>query len=105
MTGPEVSREEVRRALAESASALWRFDAEGSEESSARTVTEAGLMIFERAEDGRFPAARLFLWPVPAVFSVPNILPAAKGEFATGNYNGLPDCSRLLITLQFATRF
>src|SRR3546814_15075266 len=63
MTGPEVSREEVRRALAESASALWRFDAEGSEESSARTVTEAGLMIFERAEDGRFTAARLVLWP------------------------------------------
>src|SRR3546814_8811766 len=63
MAGPEVSREEVRRALAESASALWRFDADGSEESSARTVTEAGLMIFERAEDGRFPAARLVLWP------------------------------------------
>src|SRR3546814_1835572 len=89
MTGPEVSREEVRRALAESASALWRFDAEGSEESSARTVTEAGLMIFERAEDGRFPAARLVLWPETTGFSVPNIVPVEMGELSTENYNGL----------------
>src|SRR3546814_13380811 len=85
MTGPEVSREEVRRALAESASALWRFDAEGSEESSARTVTEAGLMIFARAEDGRFPAARFVLLPETTGFSVPNIVPVAVGELTRRN--------------------
>src|SRR3546814_11847568 len=91
MTGPEVSREEVRRALAESASALWRFDAEGSAESSARTVTEAGLMIFERAEDGRFPPAGLVLWPEPRGAPFPTIFPAqtlrkARGRERVGAY-------------------
>src|SRR3546814_896942 len=105
MTGPEVSREEVRRALAESASALWRFDAEGSEESSARTVTEAGLMIFERAEDGRFPAARLVLWPETTGFSVPNIVPVEMGELSTENYNGLLEEFASLIAIPVAERF
>src|SRR3546814_2938314 len=62
-------------------------------------------MIFERAEDGRFPAARLVLWPETTGFSVPNIVPVEMGELSTENYNGLLEEFASLIAIPVAERF
>src|SRR3546814_4082931 len=61
-------------------------------------------MIFERAEDGRFPAARLVLWPETTGFSVPNIVPVEMGELSTENYNGLLEEFASLIAIPVAER-
>src|SRR3546814_15542608 len=62
-------------------------------------------MIFGRAEDGRFPAARLVLWPETTGFSVPNIVPVEMGELSTENYNGLLEEFASLIAIPVAERF
>src|SRR3546814_1251759 len=62
-------------------------------------------MIFDRAEDGRFPSARLVLWPETTGFSVPNIVPVEMGELSTENYNGLLEEFASLIAIPVAERF
>jgi hypothetical protein len=89
LRGSIESRDAVVSALKAAATAPWRFDAEGSADAARNALGEAGIMIFERAEDSALPAARLVLWPNEDGFYVPNVVPTSAGELTIAAYNSL----------------